>query len=53
MKENKKLKEAWENACREEGIPIDSKFAVFRQDNVAGRKYQRMMDAYIQAIGEY
>jgi hypothetical protein len=43
------IKEAWENACKEEGIPVDSKFVVFSESNTWAKKYDKAVRLYFAA----
>jgi hypothetical protein len=46
------VQEAWENACKEEGIPVDSKFVVFSETNQWAEKYERAVKLYLTAHAE-
>jgi len=43
------VKEAWANACTEEGIPQDTKFAVFSESNQWAKRYNRAITLYFAA----
>ena len=44
------IKEAWANACEEEGIPTDSKFVVFSDDNQWAKRYEKAMLLYFTSL---
>ena len=46
---NYTIEEAWKNACEEEGIPVDTKFAVFSEDNKWAKRHEKAVSLYLQA----
>ena len=49
MTERYTLREAWANACKEEGIPEDSKFAIFSDNNGWAKRYKEADQLYFKA----
>ena len=47
---NYTIKEAWRNACEEEGIPVDTKFAEFSDDNQWAKRYEKAMHLYFRWV---
>jgi len=41
------LKALWIKSCRFDGIPADSKFVVFSDDNPYQRRYAKIMKMYL------
>jgi len=46
-------KSLWALACNEDGIPVDSKFAVFSDGNRAAKLHDRAMQQYFEARQQY
>ena len=46
------VKEAWQYACQEEGIPEDTKFAVFSESNQWAKRYNKAVVLYFAARKE-
>jgi hypothetical protein len=42
-----KLKETWDAACRHDGIPPGTKFAVFSEDNPHAKQHDKWMGMYL------
>jgi hypothetical protein len=49
MTETYTIKEAWENACKEEGVPPDSKFVVFSENNYWAKRYDKAVQLYFKS----
>ena len=43
------MKALWIKSCRFDGIPIDSKFVVFSDDNPYQVRYNKIMGLYLAA----
>ncbi len=46
MAETYTIQEAWENACKEDGIDPQAKFVVFSENNAWAEKYERAVKLY-------
>ena len=46
------IKEAWENACKEEGIDPETKFVVFSEANAWAKKYEAAVELYFASRTE-
>lgn len=44
---------AWESACKHEGIPVDSQFVIFSNDNPFVPFYEKARSQYVNALIEY
>ncbi len=43
------IREAWVNACKEDGIDPESKFVEFSENNAWAKKYERAVELYLAA----
>ena len=47
MSESHTIQELWTLACKEEGIPPDSKFVVFSDNNYWAKRYDKAVSLYL------
>ena len=43
----------WEKCCEEDGIPVDSRFVVFDDNNKYNKFYNKAVKEWMEAIAQY